>query len=173
MPLKRCPAAGTAPLADANASDIHGRTPLILAALAGHTPLVRRLLQARADVAAQMTGDHAGLTALHVAAEQGHADIVSLLLQVCGPWAAGCCAPLQRRCRLCRRCCSCCPCSMLCISTAAAVLPNLLAHATCPLQAGADLEARGPMEFTALLHAAQFGRVHVMVRCVLRLLRLL
>lgn len=57
--------------------DHAGRTPLHLAVLRGHVPLVRLLLQRGAPVGA---ADHAGRTPLHEAAWQGHSQVAELLL---------------------------------------------------------------------------------------------
>lgn len=57
--------------------DHAGRTPLHLAVLRGHVPLVRLLLQRGAPVGAT---DHAGRTPLHEAAWQGHSQVAELLL---------------------------------------------------------------------------------------------
>lgn len=58
--------------------DHAGRTPLHLAVLRGHAPLVRLLLQRGAPVGAV---DRAGRTALHEAAWHGHSRVAELLLQ--------------------------------------------------------------------------------------------
>ena len=53
-------------------------TPLYLAALFGHTDLVKLLLNCKADVNARITDD--GKTPLYIAAKKGHRKIVKLLL---------------------------------------------------------------------------------------------
>ena len=53
-----------------------GRTALIIAAAAGHAPVVRCLLNAGADLS---PADGRGLTAEGAAAESGHAEVCSML----------------------------------------------------------------------------------------------
>lgn len=65
--------------------DRAGRTPLHLAVLRGHVPLVRFLLQRGAPVGA---ADRAGRTPLHEAAWQGHSQVAELLLQRGAPAGA-------------------------------------------------------------------------------------
>lgn len=65
--------------------DHTGRTPLHLAVLRGHVPLVRLLLQRGAAVGA---ADRAGRTPLHEAAWHGHSRVAELLLRRGAPAAA-------------------------------------------------------------------------------------
>lgn len=65
--------------------DRAGRSPLHLAVLRGHVPLVRLLLQRGAPAGA---ADHAGRTPLHEAAWQGHTQVAELLLRRGAPAAA-------------------------------------------------------------------------------------
>lgn len=57
--------------------DNYGRTPLIIAAMAGNPDLVELLAEHKAKL---NRGDKAGGTALHYAAARGHVDVVELLL---------------------------------------------------------------------------------------------
>jgi hypothetical protein len=65
-------------LADVNATDANGNTPLIEAARFGHDEVVTALLIAKADVNAK---NRDGKTALTLAAEGGHDEVVRLLTQ--------------------------------------------------------------------------------------------
>lgn len=66
--------------------DHTGRTPLHLAVMRGHAPLVRLLLQRGALAGA---ADHTGRTPLHEAAWHGHSNVAELLLRR-GASAAAC-----------------------------------------------------------------------------------
>jgi ankyrin repeat domain-containing protein 17 len=55
-------------------------TPLVAAAEAGHSRVVRLLLKEGAN---RNRGGKGGLTALHVACHCGHAKVVKLLAEVC------------------------------------------------------------------------------------------
>ena len=61
-----------------NARDGEGKTPLMWAALKGHTEIFRLLLARGAD---PFTQDHMGYTALEAAAKGGHKEMVDLLLE--------------------------------------------------------------------------------------------
>ncbi len=61
-----------------NATDHHGKTPLIWASSFGQLPCVGLLL---ANEAATESQDSGGYTALHWAAANGHADVIRLLLE--------------------------------------------------------------------------------------------
>ncbi len=63
------------PKTDLNAANRQGETPLMMAALKGHTELVRRLVDKGADV------NKTGWTPLHYAATNGHIAIIDLLLE--------------------------------------------------------------------------------------------
>ncbi|GAB3678336.1 ankyrin repeat domain-containing protein [Salinisphaera aquimarina] len=63
--------------ADIHRADEHGNTPLLMAARAGHRPMVDYLLTLGADIEAR--NDH-GRTPLYQAVAGGHADCVRLLL---------------------------------------------------------------------------------------------
>ena len=65
-------------LADPNARDADGRTPLIHAAIDDRVEAARILLQAKADVDAQ---DRSGNSALHYAAQEFHGEIGRLLVE--------------------------------------------------------------------------------------------
>ena len=60
-----------------NGSQVHGRTPLIVASIYGHSDIVRYLLEQNANV--NITDDP-GLSALCYACEGGHLDVVNMLL---------------------------------------------------------------------------------------------
>lgn len=64
--------------ANVNAKDEHNNTPLNGAALFGHLDVVKRLLEAGADV--ENKGSGGGLTPLANAASRGHFDIAQLLV---------------------------------------------------------------------------------------------
>jgi hypothetical protein len=68
-----------AKVADKEAKDKDGATPLHVAAMKGHASVVEMLVQAGADMDAR-EGAH-GLTTLHIAASQGHASVVEVLIQ--------------------------------------------------------------------------------------------
>ena len=57
-----------------------GTTPLLAAAVCGHTDTVHLLLDANADVDKAMARTDNGATPLYIAALRGHTDIVRLLL---------------------------------------------------------------------------------------------
>ncbi|QZA76500.1 ankyrin repeat domain-containing protein [Deefgea tanakiae] len=61
-----------------NATDHHGKTPLIWASSFGQLPCVGLLL---ANQAATESQDSGGYTALHWAAANGHAEVIQLLLE--------------------------------------------------------------------------------------------
>ena len=63
---------------DVNVRNIHGFTPLTMAASRGHLEVARVLLEQGADVDAQ---DHYGVTALIEAARWNYVEIVNLLLE--------------------------------------------------------------------------------------------
>jgi len=63
---------------DVNAKDSYGNTALIFACYAGHTYIVKLLLEKSADIDIQ---DKYGNTALMWAAKKGHENIVKLLLE--------------------------------------------------------------------------------------------
>lgn len=65
--------------ADVDAPDASGDSPLIMAAYKGYTAIVKRLLDAGADVSVVDPGMKA--TALHAASYAGHADAARLLIQ--------------------------------------------------------------------------------------------
>lgn len=67
--------------------DHTGRTPLHLAVMRGHAPLVRLLLQRGALAGAV---DHTGRTPLHEAAWHGHSNVAELLLRRGASAAAAC-----------------------------------------------------------------------------------
>ena len=60
-----------------NGSQVHGKTPLMVASFRGHSDIVRYLLEQNADV---NKTDDLGLSALHCACEDGHLDVVNMLL---------------------------------------------------------------------------------------------
>lgn len=63
------------PETDIDARNTADETPLMMAALKGHTELARRLIARKAQV------DKAGWAPLHYAATSGHLDVMELLLQ--------------------------------------------------------------------------------------------
>lgn len=63
-----------APGVDLEAADQSGQTALMMAAIAGHQPSVKLLLDRRAKV------DSPGWTALHYAASRGHTDVARMLI---------------------------------------------------------------------------------------------
>lgn len=63
---------------DINCKDSKGRTPLILAALNGHTRAIDLLLQAKAEIACQ---DNFLNTALHYACRKRHPSAAFMLLK--------------------------------------------------------------------------------------------
>lgn len=65
--------------ADVDAPDAGGDSPLILAAYKGYTGILKRLLEAGADVSVVDPGMKA--TALHAAAYAGHAEAARLLIE--------------------------------------------------------------------------------------------
>ena len=67
---------------EVNARNRFGWTPLMLAALKGHTPVVEYLLSQRAEVAAV---NIAGASALCFAALQGHCRVIQVLLDANAP----------------------------------------------------------------------------------------
>jgi ankyrin repeat protein len=64
-------------------SCVRAVTALITAAYNGHTPVVRELLAAGADINAKL-GDGSFATALILASRNGHTDVVQLLEQAGG-----------------------------------------------------------------------------------------
>ena len=60
--------------------DRNRRTPLILAAMEGHSEVVKYLLKLSADVTLKGT---AGMTALHMAAKNGHWMVCQVILTEC------------------------------------------------------------------------------------------
>ena len=62
---------------DVDIEDANGATPLILAAIGGHTEVMAELLDAGARLNKET---HGGTTALHLCAYQNHAEAVALLL---------------------------------------------------------------------------------------------
>lgn len=65
--------------ADINMVDVNGRTPLTIAAITGHKPCVRLLIDKGADAALR---DKNGHTALMEAEQKGHEQIKRLLEKV-------------------------------------------------------------------------------------------
>lgn len=63
--------------AQVESTDVHGCTPLLLAAKAGTAGLIRMLLEVNANIDHQ---DKTGNTALLIASTKGHVDVVKMLL---------------------------------------------------------------------------------------------
>ncbi|KAK4108786.1 ankyrin, partial [Canariomyces notabilis] len=127
--------------------DHYGRTPLLLAAAAGHDAVVRGLINAGADL--NHKDSVYGMTALHTAAAHGHAEVVKMLLRHGADVHHGDSSPVGE--------------TPLSCAAAKGHIPV----ASLLLQAGAKVDSWDRIGWTPLHHAVKHGRrktVEVLLR---------